>query len=109
MDKQFQVDADTFFSERHTTIVATLRKDNQNHLELMKNIAKNQELVKSQIPEETWLLIKELLVLLDLQNHVESTHLYIQGIKDCIDLSHFLDMEYITQNYPLNIKTGGSQ
>ena len=98
MDKQFQVDADTFFSERHSNILIKFRKDNHNHLELMKNITKNQELLKNQAPEETWLLIKELLALLNLQNHVENKLLYVQGIKDCIYLSHFLDMEYITLN-----------
>lgn len=99
MDKEFHSELDTLFSERHSTILALLKKENQNHKILSDRIKSLKETVRTTANGEIRQAIIELIDLLVLQNHIETKYLYVRGIKDCIDLYFFLSTDFINLDY----------
>lgn len=99
MDKNFQREAETLFSERHSTILAILKKENQNHRILLEKITELKETIRNAVNGELKQSVEELIKLYGLQNYIETKYLYVRGIKDCIDLYYFLDTDFINFDY----------
>lgn len=99
MDKQFQTNIDTTLTERHGNIISQFRKENHSHRKLIEQINTIRRNIEETASKDIMSNISELFKLAVFQAHIESKHLYTQGILDCIHLYHFLNVECVNIDY----------
>lgn len=99
MDKASWMNANTLFLERCGFHITKFRKENEKNKAVFEIIEIERKRLKELASNDLLRWLENYEELLSTYKDIESKYLYVQGIKDCIILYHFLDSDFINPNY----------